>query len=420
MQGTPNSFAASRQAVLEASQPLAAESVSVREAAGRVAAEPVSAAADDPPAPRSAMDGYALRAADTATAAPGSPAMFSCSEVVGAGHAATGAVSPGVAIRIMTGAPLPAGADAVVKQEDTAREGEGRFTVRQPLAPGENVVPRGARVGAGDMLLPAGEVVGAGGRGLLASLGRTRLAVHRRPRVALLAIGDELVEPGTPLAPGQLYMSNLYVVETLAARYGCEPRSLGIAKDDPGLIARLLEPRLIPAGGAGESPLGCEAVITLGGSHHGDFDFVATVFEGLGATLQFRRTRMAPGGSMVFGVCGRTLLFGLPGTPIAAWVAFETLVRPALWRLAGRRTLEHPLVPAVLAAPLQPARGRTGFVPVRLSFAPPALPRAIPLAERTSGGEPPALLADGLVQYGEDSPDLPAGAAVAVALFGRA
>jgi len=403
--------------VLARSAPLPPEPVSFLSALGRVPAEDVLAEGDDPPAPRSAMDGYALRAADTAAATPAHPTAFTFAEVVGAGHLARGAVGPGTAVRLMTGAWLPAGADAVVKQEDTRAAGDGRFTLARPLEPGENVIPAGARYRQGDRLLAAGHPVGPGAHGVLASMGRTRLRVHGRPRVALLALGDELAEVGERLRPGQLYVSNLYALEALAARYGAETRRLGIAGDDPALIERLLRPRLL-APGAPPSPLGCEVVVTLGGSHAGDFDFVDDVLEALGARLHFRRTRMVPGGSTLFATLGGTLLFGLPGTPVAAWVAFETLVRPALWRLAGRATLEHPPLGAVLTAPVAAARNRTGFVPVWLSFSPGGPPQASPLREGPQGDLPPAALANGLLRCAEGAGTLAAGDSVTVAWLG--
>ena len=276
-----NAYEQSLAAVIAAARPLGVEEVPFTEAVGRVLARDVLADRDDPPAPKSAMDGFAVRAADTARAAPGAPVQFTFHEVVGAGHLARGRVPPGAAMRVMTGALLPEGADAVVKQEETQPAGEGRFTLIHSHEAGENVVPPGARMQTGERLLAAGDVIGPQALGVAAGLGLARLPVHRRPRVALLALGDELIDVGQPLRPGAIYVSNLYALEALAARYGAVTRRLGIVGDDPQHMLALLAPCLEPGAAA------CDVLITLGGSHKGDFDFVHTVHDRLGAETRF-------------------------------------------------------------------------------------------------------------------------------------
>jgi molybdopterin molybdotransferase len=374
--------------------PLPAGPVPFQEAEGRVLAEALLADRDDPPSPKSAMDGFALVAGHTHDASPGRPLTFHYREVIAARRLAGGALpafpeaGPAAAglpaVRIMTGALLPAGADAVVKLEDTEQEGPGpdglrpapaadarRFRIRRPLAPGENVIPPGARMARGELLLPAGEVLGPQALGMLAGAHRFQVQVHRQPMVALLALGDELVDVGDPLHLGQVRLTNLHVLAALVRRYGGIARPLGVAPDDPERIRATLAACL--TGGQGTDCQGngppCDLVLTLGGSHRGDFDFVHTVLERLGAQLRFDRIRMTPGGSTIFATHGSTLLFGLPGTPAAAWVAFEMLVRPALWKLAGRHRLDLPRLTARLAAPLPEAPGRTQFVACRLDLA---------------------------------------------------
>ncbi len=404
-----NSYEQSLALVLQHARPLPVEEVPFAQALGRVLAEPLVSDRDEPPGPKSAMDGYALRAQDTLPAAPGRPVALAFTEVVGAGHLAQGQVGAGGAVRIMTGALLPQGADAVVKLEDTLAQGPGRFALERPLQPGENVVPAGARMASGEPLLPAGEVLDPLALGLLAGMGRTHVRVRQRPRVALLALGDELVELGGQPRPGQILVTNLYVLQALVERYGGTALSLGVARDDPAHIRQRLHP-VLEADAAGATP--CHMLLTLGGSHKGDFDFVHSVLEQSGAQLHFSRTRLSAGPSTLFATQGALLWFGLPGSPGASWSAFEVLVRPALWRLAGRARLEHPTLWARLAAvpprsvlPLRP--GRANFIPCRLRSAPGAPPEAVPLVGRHPQEEQAALRPDGLIRVLEGQP-LPA------------
>ena len=396
---------------------LPAEDVAFLQALGRVLAQDVCARADDPPAAKSAMDGFALNSSETRGATAGHPIAFAFDEVVGAGHVSTAVVTPGRAVRIMTGALLPEGGDAVVKQEDTQPAQDGRFALSEPLQQGENVIAPGAALRAGQRLLAAGEVVTAQGLALLASQGITRVPVRRRPRVVLLALGDELVEPGTEPGAGQLYVSNLYALEALCTRYGAQARRLGIAPDDPARIADMLAAGL--GGGAqGSDGPASDVVLTLGGSHQGDFDFVDDVLTGLGAQLRFRRTRINMGGSTLFATRGATLFFGLPGTPAPSWLAFELLVRPALWALSGRRR-ERPLLRARLSEGLAVRRGRTSFIPATLAFSGDDGPSVRPLVRGTPLALPAGLLADGLIRWPEDCERLEAGAWVDVEWLGE-
>lgn len=435
-----NSFDQSLNAVIAHSHPIGSESVSYRQAVGRVLQEDIAATVDDPPAPKSRMDGFALRSQDTRGASRGKPVSLKYSEVVGAGHTTRSRVTRGRAVRVMTGALLPKGADAVVKQEDTESAGDSVsdsvsnaasdsamettsdtvFTVRQSLEVGENVLAAGARMKKGATLLHAGAVVGPAEVGLLAGLGRVRVAVRRQPRVALLALGDELVEPGLPLKAGQLYVSNLHAIEAKVTRYGGRPRNLGIAGDDPGLIVRLLRPRLLSEEDGADHPLASEMIITLGGSHGGDFDYAHRVLEALGATVHFRRTRLSLGGSVLFATLGRTLLFGLPGTPVPSLGAFELLVRPALWKIAGRAQLNHPTVQARLKAPVTALEGRRNFVPAWLEFSPADPPAVTPLRDHGRAKLPrDATLANGLIEIPDGIQRMGAGEMVSVMWLGE-
>jgi molybdenum cofactor synthesis domain-containing protein len=408
-------YAEALEVVLSRCAALPVESVPFDAAAGRVLAEDARAAADEPPAPKSAMDGFALRAADTRGASPASPAAFRAAAVVGAGHVRAEAVPPGGAVRIMTGAWLPPGADAVAKQEDTQALADGRFALHAPLRPGENVIAQGAILAAGQLLLGAGRPVTPQALGLLAGQGRAAWPVFRRPRVGLLALGDELVEPGRPLGPGQLYVSNLYALEAACARYGAEPLRLGIAGDDPARIEALVRGALGEGPGAGAR---CDVVLTLGGSHQGDFDYADDVLARVGARLHFRRTLINMGGSTLFATRERTLCFGLPGTPMASWLAFEVLVRPALWKLAGRADTERPRLPLPLAEALEARPGRTHFIPARVETGPQGA-RVVPLARGTPLALPPSVLANALIHWPPEAEALPAGAVLPVELLGE-
>ena len=413
------SYGEALEKILAHALPLSTETVALDSVLGRITAEAVPVRTDDPPAAKSAMDGFALRSRDTAGAVSAQPVSFRYEEVVGAGHVARGGVADGGALRIMTGALLPSGADAVVKQEDTQEGGPGQFTLAAPLQAGENVVSAGAAMRAGQPMLPDGEPVGPQGLSLLASQGIMEIQVRRRPRLALLSLGDELVEPGNPLRAGQLYVSNSYGLGALARNHGAETHGLGIAPDDPERIEAVLG-NCLPTGGAANPAEICDIVVTLGGTLQGDFDFVSQVLERLGAELHFRRTRINMGGSTLMATLGRSIFFGLPGSPMASWLAFETMVRPALWAMAGRARIEREMLQARLTEAVRLTPDRAYFLPCQVEFFPDAPPSAQPLTKGMTLTLPPSLLANGLIHWPDGQPSLPAGAEVPVEWLGVA
>jgi molybdopterin molybdotransferase len=374
------------------------ESVPLAAALGRVLAEPVIAGREIPPWDNSAMDGYAVRAVDTRAASAGRPVTLAVVGEVAAGAVASRELGPGQAYRILTGAPLPGGSDAVVPQEDVRRH-EGEVWLERPVSPGACVRPRGEDIRCGDLVLEPGTVLRPAALGVLAALGRARVDVHRRPVVAVLSTGDELVAPGAPLGPGQIPDSNTYTLCGLVAEAGATPRSLGIARDRrEELLERLRE--------------GFEAdvLVSSAGVSVGDRDFVREAVEALGARLDFWKVNMRPGKPLTFGrLPGRPggaagapgeahgegrLFFGLPGNPVSCMVTFELFVRPALRRMGGHGVLERPRVRARALDPIDNPGTRPGYLRVRLE------PVAGGLGARPTGEQGSAILRSMLVADG--------------------
>jgi len=323
----------------------APELLPVVNARGRVLAEPVAAPFDVPPADNSAVDGYAVASADIP--ATGRRGLEITAEVA-AGAVFTGRLQPGQAIRIMTGAPMPAGADTVYPQEDVDASG-ARLAVG-PIAKGANVRLRGEDVEAGAIVIEPGSVLRPQEVGLITSLGLWQVAVHRRPRVALLSTGDEVAEPGAPRRPGQIYDSNRFTLRGLVEQCGGEVLDLGIVPD----VREELAATLAGAGAA------ADVVITSGGVSVGVYDLVKAVLAELGS-VDFWQVRMQPGRPLAAGRLGGAHFFGLPGNPVASMLAFMLFVRPALWKLAGRRHLAPETWHARAAEPMRKKRDRMEF-----------------------------------------------------------
>ncbi len=344
------------EAVLARFQPLEPEEVPILQALDRVLAEDIVAGEDLPPFANSAMDGYAVRGEEVALARRDAPVRLRVIGEVAAGMAPTVRVEPGTAVRIMTGAPMPPGADTVVPFEWTDEAGPaeerepGWVRILSPVAPGANVRAAGEDVRQGERVLERGTRLRPQEVGLLAALGRPFVRVTRRPRVAILATGDELVEPGEPLAPGKIRNSNAYSNYAQVLKYGGEPIRLPIARDrfdelsariDEGLAARV------------------DLFLTSGGVSVGEFDLVKKVLASRGK-ISFWRVRMQPGRPMAFGEIDGVPLLGLPGNPVSSMVAFILFVRPVLLKMQGQRALRLPEVTATLLedARAQPDRPR--------------------------------------------------------------
>jgi molybdopterin molybdotransferase len=326
-------------------RPLAPESVALTEALGRVLARDVVAPFDVPPADNSAVDGYAIRVADLASA---ERARLRVVSDLAAGSTFDRPLGPGEALRIMTGAPIPVGADTVVPQELAEREaGDVRL---EAVPAGANVRARGEDVLAGAVVLRAGSVLRPQDLGLLASLGQGEAWVHGRPRVAVLSTGDEVVEPGLPRKPGQIYDANRFSCQGLVEAAGAVPLDFGIVPD----IRDVLRARLLEAADA------AHVVLTSGGVSVGLYDLVKQVLAEIGG-IDFWQVAMQPGRPFAVGKIGESHFFGLPGNPVASMLCFLLFVRPALWKLAGRRELEPPRFTAVATEPMRKKPGRREF-----------------------------------------------------------
>jgi molybdopterin molybdotransferase len=376
--------------VLAAIPVLGAEMVGLTSALGRVLAERIVAGRDLPPWDNSSMDGYALRARDTAGATAAAPARLTLVGTVPAGRVAERPVGPGEAYRILTGAPMPAEADAVVPQEDVRREGEA-IVVPRPVRVADFVRPRGEDVREGETVLVPGAVLGPAALGVLAALGRPLLRVHQRPRVAILSTGDELVDLDRTPGPGQIPNSNTYALGAQVRAAGGVPISLGIARD----VRDELEERF-------RAGLAADVLVSSAGVSVGDFDLVREVMAKLGAELDFWKVSMRPGKPLTFGRLGGRPFFGLPGNPVSSMVTFELFVRPALRRMGGHTALVRPRVRVRLESPLDNPGPRRGYLRVRLTEADGQM-TARSTGEQGSGVLRSMLLADGLAVVPPDT-----------------
>jgi molybdopterin molybdotransferase len=315
------------------------QTVPIREALGRVLAQNIVPQINVPAHDNSAMDGYAVRGEDVAGASADAPVTLPVAETIAAGAFPSRALRRGEAMRIMTGAPLPDGADCVVRVEDTDG-GVERVAVRNDRDVGKNVRPRGEDLREGDVAVEAGSVLGAAQVGVLASIGMATVDVFRRPRVAILGSGDELVDLDRfhdALAGRKIVGSNGWTLTALVRQAGGEPVNLGIAADTPESLRAHLE-----------RAAGCDLVVTTAGISVGEFDYTRAVLGEMGADLKFWKVRMRPGAPLGFGLLGGTPWIGLPGNPVSTMVTFELFVRPAILRMLGHARLFRRPVPVVL------------------------------------------------------------------------
>lgn len=406
-------------AMLRGVRPLEVEERPLLDALGSVLAEDVAAPVDLPPWDNSGMDGFAVRAADVLGASAEAPRVLRVVDDVAAGHFAARAVGPGEAIRIMTGAPVPDGADTVVRVEHTDGGSEigtadGAVAIRSDADAGRNVRPRGEDVRAGDVVLRAGDVLRAGQIAVAAAFGRARLPVVRRPVVAILASGDELVpveEFDQVRAGRRIVSTNSYALAAQLAESGMQARLLGIARDTRESLREHLR-----------RAEGCDALITTAGISVGEHDHVIAALREMGTEVDFWRVRIRPGSAMAFGrvgALGGIPWFGLPGNPVSTMVTFELFVRPALLRMCGRARIHPPVVNAVMRDTYPARGGMMHFPRVRLARQAHGSFSARLTGPQGSGLATSLAAADALALVPADAVIAP-GDAVRVALLGGA
>ncbi len=341
-----------QQCILQAVAPLGTEPIGLAQSLGRVLAEDIRANRDLPPYAVSAMDGFAVRSGDL----DGTAVVLEIIEDIKAGDMPAKMVETGQCARIMTGAPLPAGADAVIRVEDSQPVAESRVQFTVTAKPGHDVRPRGENMRCDEVVLPAGTEITPGVTGILATVKAAQVQVFRRPRVAILSTGNELEALEAPLDPNKIPDANSYALLAQMQALGIEPVLLGIARDDPDELASYLR-----------RGLEYDVLLVSGGTSVGVHDYVRPTIEALGVQMRFWRVAMRPGHPMAFGTTATTAVFGLPGNPVSSMVCVEQFVSPALRSMMGHSRLFRRTVTARLAHPIKMRPGRTEFVRVVLS-----------------------------------------------------
>ncbi|MDX2014522.1 MAG: molybdopterin molybdotransferase MoeA [Myxococcaceae bacterium] len=379
--------------VLALCRPLAGVETTLAEALGRVLVEPVVARRTLPPWDNSAMDGYALRAAELSALGT----TLRVTSTIHAGQRPTVGVEPGTCARIMTGAPLPPGADAVVMQEKVRAAGD-QATFDEVPRPGQNVRRRGEDVTEGQTLLSAGSVLGIAEAGVVWSQGLDRLSIHRSPRVAIASSGDELCDVGDE-PNGRIVDTNTPVIDLLVRRAGGQPTVLGRAPDRLEAVTELFS-----------RGLGFDVLITVSGASVGEKDFTREALTSLGVAMDFWKVAMKPGKPLAVGTRGSTLVFGLPGNPVSAMVTFELFVRPALRALQGLPP-GPPLLSGRLASPVSKPAGLRHFARASVERRGAEL-WATPLQNQSSGALTSATGASHLISVPPDVTQVSAGALV--------
>ena len=397
----PISFDEARATILAAasSRVMPTESIPIDDALGRTLREDLVADEPNPRFANSAMDGFAVRASDIVSP----PVSLRVVETVPAGRVPSLAVGPGEAIRIMTGAPLPPGADVIVPVEKTSSSSGDSVSVLESLPAGEHVRPAGEDFVAGEKLVGAGRVIDPGVIAILAALGHPYVEVSLPPRVAVISTGDELVSPGDPVGPGQIRDSNTHTIRAMIRAAGCEPGPCWRVLDDPEAVGQAVR-RVVDH---------CEVIVTLGGVSAGDYDPVKQALSTLG-DIELWKVAMKPGSPQAFGTVEGKLFFGLPGNPVSSAVVFEMLVRPALWTLLGRTSIDRRVTPAASVARIQSAAGRRDFIRVVLEAQADGKVQARATGTQSSGAISSVLRAEGLAIIPDSILEIPPGTTLKV------
>ncbi len=385
--------------ILDSVSPLPAEQIPLSAGLGRVLAADVAARRSQPPMPVSAMDGYAVRAADVGTL----PATLRIVGYAPAGHAFGGTVGPGEAVRIFTGAPVPDGADAIVIQENTEKDGETVRVVDGTAPRGRYVRPAGLDFAEGDVLLRAGKVLTARDIGLAAAMNVPWLMVRRKPRIAILATGDEIVMPGDPIGRDQIVSSNALALAAFIAAQGAEAVDLGIAPDEEDGL------RALAAGARGS-----DILVTTGGASVGDHDLVQSVLGDIGLEIDFWRIAMRPGKPLMFGSLGETFLIGLPGNPVSSLVCALIFLAPAIRRMLGMAETLPRTVIARLGEDLEENDEREDYLRATVTRGPDGSVTATPYSKQDSSMFATIARSDALLVRPRHAPPAKAGDPVTI------
>jgi len=381
------------------------EKVPLGQALGRVLAEDVVSRVNNPPLDNSAMDGYALIAEDIQSATPENPVKLDVVEEIAAGYTAKGVLKPGQAMRIMTGAPIPSGANAVLMQEDTQKDGNAILCLDKADVD-ENIRMAGEDVKIGEEVIKKGTTLSPAHIGMMAVVGRSQIAVGQRPIVSILSTGDEILElDETPEGP-QIFNSNGHMLAAQIKSAGGIPVYLGIAKDtEKDLMEKF------------ESALKADVVVSSGGVSVGDYDLVKSSLQKMGQDMLFWKVAMKPGKPLAFGRIGDTPIFGLPGNPVSSFVSFEQFVRPSLRKTMGCSDLSHKTVQAKLTRTIHKKPGRLHFLSSIVSWADGEY-TVTPAGEQGSGILKSAANANGLLIFPLEAEEIKQGQEVAVQLLG--
>jgi len=387
--------------ILESLSVLDTERVGIEKSLGRVLAEEVCANRDLPPYDVSAMDGFALRSADQEKV----PAILDIVEDIRAGEMPRNKIQAGQCARIMTGAPVPLGADAVIRVEDTAALPSERVQINVAVKPGNDIRPQGENMRDGEVVLDSGTEITPGVIGILATVKCAQMQVYRQPRVAILSTGDELEGLDEPVDPNKIPDANSHALMAQVQALGLEPVMLGIARDDPAELAEYLQ-----------RGLKFDVLLVSGGTSVGVHDYVRPTIEALGVQMKFWRVAMKPGHPMAFGTTNTTAVFGLPGNPVSSMVCFEHFVAPALRRMMGHERLFRRTITARLTHKVKHQSGRVEFIRVTLAQEPGGY------AATSTGSQGSGILlsmarADGLMVVPANSAGLEADTQVSVLLL---
>ena len=345
--------------VLRPISSLPPEKIKLTNGLNRVLAEDLYAGINVPQLDNSAMDGYAVKSIDLRGASKANPRTLSVICDVRAGYIAPCSVKRNQAIRIMTGAPLPQGADSVIMVENTKTPKDNRKKVEifKEIERGKNIRRRAEDIKKGELVIRKGTLLNAGHIGLLASLGKGTIKVARRPRVAILATGDEVINVGQKLSPEKLYNSNTYTMYNQILKCGAIPKRLGIAKDKPGELERKIK-----------RGFDCDIILTSGGVSVGDYDLVKHVLRKIGADIRFWKIAMRPGKPLTFGFIKKIPVFGLPGNPVSSMISFENFVKPTIFKMLGRNQDEKNEVEAIVEEDIKKKKGLRYFTRARVKW----------------------------------------------------